>query len=150
MWPGVWPNGVLEGVERVLDRALARDPAERYASAGALWYALEDLEAEAQEAKEEQQRAATIAQWRHETEQAIEAQEWTVAGMAVGRWLALEPGGADAQAALERIEQQAELESQAEREVFAPAGPEEEQLPLPQRSMPSPVVERAAGPQIAP
>jgi branched-chain amino acid transport system substrate-binding protein len=50
--PSEWPEGVPSGTAEVLAKALARDSAERYASAGALWQALNELDAQAQAARE--------------------------------------------------------------------------------------------------
>jgi serine/threonine protein kinase len=44
-FPSQWSEGVPYGIEDVLQKALARNPAERYQSAGAFWQALDDLSA---------------------------------------------------------------------------------------------------------
>jgi serine/threonine-protein kinase len=98
-FPDAWPGGVPAGIATVLSKALARDPAARYAGAGALWHALEDLNAAARLAQAEEERGALAAQWQAETEAAMRAGEWGTARMAVGRWLAAAPGDARALAA---------------------------------------------------
>ena len=108
-FPSQWPEGVPGGIDEALGKALTRDPADRYPSAGALWYALKDLEEEARAAEESQQRGAVIGQWRSETEQAVQAGEWSAAKMAAGRWLALAPGDAEAGEMLAHIERQQQL-----------------------------------------
>jgi hypothetical protein len=46
--PAVWPKDVPAGVTIVLSKALARDPDDRYTSAGTLWQALNELKRQAQ------------------------------------------------------------------------------------------------------
>jgi serine/threonine-protein kinase len=99
-----WSAGAPAGVETVLRQALARQPDARYSSAGAVWQALSDLEADAQANREKSERAATAAQWRTETEAALAAGQWSAARMAVGRWLAITPDDPAAQAARAQIE----------------------------------------------
>src|SRR6266545_2894410 len=104
--PATWPEGVPAGITAVLSKALARDPAARYPSASALWHALNDLEAQAQAAREAAQRATLAAQWRAEAEQALAAKEWDAVRMAIGRWRAVAPEDEairDAQAELDRL-----------------------------------------------
>lgn len=45
-FPATWPSDVPPGIADVLGKALARDPAARHPSAGALWQALNDREAQ--------------------------------------------------------------------------------------------------------
>jgi serine/threonine-protein kinase len=99
-----WSAEAPAGIEPVLRQALARQPEARYSSASALWQALNDLGAEAQANREKIQRAATAAQWRTEAEAALAAGEWSVAKMAVGRWLATTPDDPAAQTARAEIE----------------------------------------------
>jgi len=73
--PETWPEETPAGIADVLRKALAREPTERYSSAGALWHALSDLEAQAQADKEAARRAAIAAQWHAEAEPALTAQE---------------------------------------------------------------------------
>ena len=103
-FPDSWPVGVPAGIATVLGKALVRDPAARYAGAGALWHALDDLNAAARLAQAEGERNALAAQWQAETEAAMRAGEWGTARMAVGRWLAAAPGDARALAAQAEIE----------------------------------------------
>jgi serine/threonine protein kinase len=42
-FPAIWPEDVPRSITAVLSKALARDPAARHPSAGALWQALNDL-----------------------------------------------------------------------------------------------------------
>ena len=86
-----WPKDVPGAIQTVLDKALARDPEKRYASAEAFWYALHDLDAQAEARHEAAKRAAVAAQWRAEAETAFKAQEWSTAKIAVKRWLAVAP-----------------------------------------------------------
>jgi serine/threonine protein kinase len=51
-FPSMWPDDVPPGITTVLAKALARDPADRYASAGALWQALYQLNSQVQTASE--------------------------------------------------------------------------------------------------
>lgn len=104
--PETWPEDVPPGIETVLNKALARDPAARYPSGAALWHALRDLDTQAQAARETAEQAAVTAQWRSETEAAMAAGEWRAAKMAAARWLALAPGDAAAQTAQRSIEAQ--------------------------------------------
>jgi serine/threonine-protein kinase len=105
-FPQSWPEGVPPGIEEVLGKALARDGAERYPSARALRYALADVEKAAQTERQTAEQAAVAAQWRAETETAMASGEWSAARMAVGRWLAVAPQDAKAQAARQEIERQ--------------------------------------------
>lgn len=116
-----WPEGVPEGVEAVLNKALARLPEERYPSAGSFWHALDDANAEASAALERARLASLAAQWRAETQNAIASREWRVAKMALGRWLAIAPGDSEALAAREEIERQqaAEQSAKAQQEAGA-------------------------------
>ncbi|MEM7345775.1 MAG: protein kinase, partial [Chloroflexota bacterium] len=98
--------GLPDGVDQVLQKALARTPAERYSNAQGFWYALRDLETTAQAAEEAATQAALVDQWRTETETAMAAGEWRTAKMAVGRWLALAPDDTAAKKAQIEIEQQ--------------------------------------------
>jgi hypothetical protein len=104
-FPDVWPEDVPAGLPTVLGKALHRDPAGRYPSAGAFWYALHDLEAQAEVEREVAERKAVAAQWRTEAETAMAEGEWSAAKMAVGRWLAVTPEDAEAQAMQGEIEQ---------------------------------------------
>ncbi len=105
-FPEIWPEQVPEGIAAVLGKALARDPSARYPNASALWHALNDLETEAQVAREEAERAVVAAQWQAETETAMAVGELSAAKMTVGRWLAIAPDDSTAQAARVEIERQ--------------------------------------------
>ena len=105
-FPATWPEDIPPGITELLGKALARDPAARYPSASALWHALNDLEAQAQAAREAEQRAALAAQWRAEAERALAENNVAAAKMALGRWRAVspdDPGLREAQGELERI-----------------------------------------------
>ncbi|HEY3231245.1 MAG TPA: protein kinase [Roseiflexaceae bacterium] len=105
-FPEAWQDDVPRGMAAVLSKALAHDPAGRYSSAMALWYALNDLEAAARAAREAQAQTALIGQWRSEAEAALAAGELSAARMAIGRWLALapdDPAAREARARLERM-----------------------------------------------
>lgn len=145
-FPASWPEDVPPGITDVLGKALAREPAERYGSAGALWGALSDLQAQqvaaheaAQRAEAERQavarrdeeakqaaeqreqatkheaeeRTALAAQWRAETERAIDAAEWDAARMAIGRWQAAAPGDPAIGVVLERLERASQTRQRA-------------------------------------
>jgi tRNA A-37 threonylcarbamoyl transferase component Bud32 len=109
-----WSADVPASLEVILQRALARRPGDRYPSAGAVWQALNDLETEAQAKQQTDGRAAAAAQWRTETEAALASGEWSVARMAVGRWLAISPDDPAAQAARAEIERR-QAATQADR-----------------------------------
>ena len=116
---GAWPADAPAGIETVLSQALARDPAARYTSGAALWHALRGLEAQAQAENEAKEQAAVAAQWQAETESALAAGEWSAAKMAAARWLALAPGNAKAQAAVQRVEIAQEEAARQQREAAA-------------------------------
>jgi len=97
-YPVAWPEGTPEGLTTVLDKALARETAKRYSTAGILWHALSALEVQAESAREAAERAAVAAQWRAEAEAAIAEGEWSRAKMAVGRCLAVTPEDSKARA----------------------------------------------------
>ncbi len=103
-FPDQWPEGVPAGIDAVLSRALARDPAGRYPSAGAFGRALVELAGQSQAAREADERAALAAQWRAEAEAAMAEGQWNAARMAVARWLALAPGDPLAQSARAAVE----------------------------------------------
>lgn len=86
-FPEQWPDDVPAGIDAVLQKALDPEPAERHSDAQSFLYALKD--AEEQVATEEVE--ALVARWRSEVETAIDAGEWRVARMAIGRWQALAP-----------------------------------------------------------
>jgi serine/threonine protein kinase len=119
-FPETWPEDVPAGIETVLNKALARDPAARYPSGNAFWHALHDLEARAQAAQDAAEQAAVAAQWREETEAAMAEGEWRAAKMAVARWLAVTPKDAEAKVAQAEIEQQ--LTSQRQPVPTLPSG----------------------------
>jgi eukaryotic-like serine/threonine-protein kinase len=120
----VWPEDVPADVGIVFSKALARDPSDRYPSAGALWQALNDLEAQAQVAREAAQRAALAAQWRAEAERALGAKEWDAARMAIGRWRAVMPEDAairKIQTRLQRLSVPKSVEPSSEPSQAKPA-----------------------------
>ncbi len=112
-FPATWPEGVPAGITEVLGKALAREPRTRYASAGALWQALSDLEAQAQAQREAAQQAeaarqaaarraedaqreadqrlALAAQWRAEAQRALAAKDLVRARKAIERWRTVAP-----------------------------------------------------------
>jgi serine/threonine-protein kinase len=102
-FPAAWPADVPEAITRVLEKALAREPENRYPAAGSFWYALHDLEAQVEAEREAAERIAVAAQWRAEAEAAMAEEEWRAAKMAVGRWLAVTPEDVEALQAQERI-----------------------------------------------
>jgi tRNA A-37 threonylcarbamoyl transferase component Bud32 len=120
-----WPQDAPAGVEAVLRQALARQPADRYPSASAMWQALNDLEAAARASREQMERAVTAAQWRKETQAALAAGQLGAARMAVGRWLAITPDDPAAQAAraeIERRQAKAQLDQEAQERARREAG----------------------------
>jgi serine/threonine protein kinase len=108
--PDQWPPGVPSGTKHVLEKALARDPAARYASAERFWHALKDAEKQAIVAKENQMRAAQAARWREATLQAIDNEEWSEARIFVGLWLDQDPQDARAVRAQKKIERKIRTE----------------------------------------
>jgi alpha-glucoside transport system substrate-binding protein len=143
-FPATWPEDTPAGIADVLRTTLAREPAERYPSAGALWQALNDLEAAqaaraaaeqaeaarreaARRAEEEQheadQRTAVAAQWRAEAEQALKENNLTAAKMAIGRWRAVapdDPAISEMQARLEQLTAQLAAPEQVVEDVLEP------------------------------
>lgn len=107
-YPQTWLNGVPAELSDVLQKALARNPATRYQSASAFWYALHELDVAMQRAREAAEMAAQLAavaaRWRAATEAAIAEGEWGVARMALGRWLKVAPNDAIAEQARITIE----------------------------------------------
>jgi len=125
-FPAGWPEGAPQGVEDVLRKALAREPGERYASAGELLAALRDLEEEALirqareaiawgvahdlallQAEAESQRAAQEAALRQAAADAVRRQQWEAEQAAVA-------------AARERERYQAEQVAPMQPAVYAP------------------------------
>lgn len=119
-FPDAWPPDVPAGVAGVLRKGLAREPGSRYPSAQSIWYALSDLNAHEQAAREAAERAAVAAQWRAEAKRAMAAGEWSTARMAARRWQALTPDDRATTTFLAQLE-----------EVVAP-------LPRPQTPVPRP------------
>ena len=115
-FPATWPVDVPSGVDAALQVALARKPENRYPKATTFWHALNDLEANAQAAREQAERQAVADQWKAEVTAAIAAGEWSAAKMAVGRWLSITPDDAEAQAARKEIERQMQLEAERQPE----------------------------------
>lgn len=111
------PGDVPQNVAQTLQVALARQPEARYPSASALWHALNDLEANAQAAREQAERQAIADQWKAEAEAALADHDWSAAKMAVGRWLAITPEDAQAIVARSEIEKQIEQAEQEAREA---------------------------------
>lgn len=105
-FPQAWAEGVPQGIDAILNRALARRPEDRFESALDFWQALSDLDAESALNQERSQRMAVAAQWRRDVEEAVSAGEWGAAKMAVGRWLAITPDDPAALAARAQIEKQ--------------------------------------------
>jgi eukaryotic-like serine/threonine-protein kinase len=103
--PETWPEGVPPEITAVLHKALAHEPANRYQSAGALWYALKDVELEARSSQEATTVMDVAAEWRREVETAMSDGDWSIARMALGRWLAMTPDDPDALAAKARLDQ---------------------------------------------
>jgi uncharacterized cupredoxin-like copper-binding protein len=145
-FPDTWPDDVPAKIGSTLAKALARDPAARYANAGAFWQALNERESQAQtareaaqraeaakqaaarraeEAKQEaEQRAALAAQWRAEAERALDENNVTAAKMALGRWRAVapdDPAIRDAQERLERLTAPAQSKVASQPKPIAPA-----------------------------
>lgn len=110
-----WPQETPPDLEAALRIALACEPGARYPSAEVFWLALNDVEANAQAAREQAKQAAVAVQWQVETEQAIANKEWRVAKMAVGRWLNVTPDNPAAQEAWRQIELQEAREEDARR-----------------------------------
>jgi serine/threonine protein kinase len=104
-FPDQWPAGVPAEVKHVLEKALAPDPAARFASAEQFWHALKDSERQAIQAKEDKMRADQAARWKQETLRAMGNKEWSLAKMLVGRWLARAPQDAHAASLQTWIEQ---------------------------------------------
>jgi len=159
--PDAWPEDTPAGIADVLRKALAREAAARYPSAGALWQALNDLEGQARADREAAQRAeaanreaarraeeaqrdaelraAVAAEWRAEAERAIDAKEWEAARMAIGRWRAVAPEDAAATSAQARLDQRGRLVPQAATASLLQAEPADRTVraQAPQRSMPA-------------
>src|SRR6266508_725774 len=134
-FPVAWQDDVPPGMAAVLGKALAYDPAARYSSAMALWYALNDLGAAARAVREVQAQAALIGQWRSEAEAALAAGELSAARMAIGRWQALAPDDPAAREARARLER------------MSPPAPKAETVPPPKaESAPPPRAESAPRP----
>jgi serine/threonine protein kinase len=98
-----WPEDTPAGMADVLRKALAREPAERYVSAGALWHALKDLETRVQMTREAAQLATVAVQWRAQALAAEQDGRISGARDAVQRWLEAAPEDAEAQALLRRL-----------------------------------------------
>jgi branched-chain amino acid transport system substrate-binding protein len=144
-FPATWLEDVPAGITEVLGKALARDPAARYPSAGALWHALNDLEDQAQAAREAAQRAALAAQWRAEAEKALAEKSVMAARMALGRWRAIAPGDTtigEVQARLERLSAPPPVEAQP--------GPSPQSKPVAQDRVLADILERTTGPTPVP
>ncbi len=101
---GDWPEDVPARVEGVLKRALAQEPAERYQSAGAFWFALQEVEEIDRADRGTALIATQVAGWREETEQALAEGNPSAAQKALGRWLALAPQDPDAQQMRARLD----------------------------------------------
>jgi len=114
--PSTWQGGVPTDLTAVLTKALARQPEARYPSAAAIWFALNDLEAQAQVNREQAERAALAVQWKAEAQTALASGEWRVARMAVGRWLAITPEDPAALATRSEIDRR-EAEARAAQEA---------------------------------
>jgi peptide/nickel transport system substrate-binding protein len=128
-FPEAWPAGVPAGIADVLGTALARDPAARYASAGALWQALNELEAQELAAR----HAAQIVQYWAAAERALASRDIALARKAIEGWRAVAPGDPalrEAQAELGRqvraaresaqwMEQAAQYHAEAEQATAA-------------------------------
>lgn len=107
-YPATWPEGVPPEVQNLLERALAPDPAARYAKAGDFASALRHLAEHAAveatrraaEAQAQAERAHWAAQWRAEAESAQQAGQWDAARIAAQKWLEMAPEDADAKALL--------------------------------------------------
>jgi serine/threonine-protein kinase len=133
-FPASWPEGTPQGVEDVLRKALAREPAGRYASAGELLAALRHLEAEELRRKEEavirrQREAEAVAaaareraRLQAETEKQRAAQEAAQkqAAAAAAQRQQWETEQAAVAAARERERYQAEQVAPPQPAVFAP------------------------------
>jgi alpha-glucoside transport system substrate-binding protein len=105
-FPADWPADVPPGFSAALQVALARKPENRYPKPTTFWHALNDLEANAQVAREQAERQVVADQWKAEVTEAMAAGEWSAAKMAVGRWLSITPDDAQALAARQEIERQ--------------------------------------------
>ncbi len=118
-FPESWPEHVPGGIQAVLAKALDQEPEKRYASAEAFWYALNDLNAQAEAEREAAKRAAIAAQWCAEAEAAFRAQEWSAAKIAVRRWLAVAPEDKAAQALQAKIAATASASQASTRKITA-------------------------------
>jgi eukaryotic-like serine/threonine-protein kinase len=116
-FPATWPEDVPPGVAAALQVALARKPENRYPKATTFWHALNDLDANAQAAREQTERQAVADQWKAEVTAAMAAGEWSAAKMAVGRWLSITPNDPVALAMRDEIARRMEQEEQEAREA---------------------------------
>jgi hypothetical protein len=110
-YPDRWPDDTPAEIEAVLERALARDPAARYASAGALAADLRALAAppaaldeRAVQAQRQAARDRQIAQWRQAALAAQAANQPDAARAAARQWLELDPNSAEAQTVRRRLD----------------------------------------------
>ena len=131
-YPTAWPEGVPDGVASVLDKALARLPGDRYPSALGLWQELDDVDTDFRAAAERAQQAALAVEWQAAVEEAVQAQEWSTAKMAVGRWLAVAPSDPAALSARTEIDQQLAALTAADQ----PKGAAKPAIPIPQSPAP--------------
>jgi peptide/nickel transport system substrate-binding protein len=118
-FPASWPADVPPDVGTVLQVALTRKPENRYPKATTFWHALNDLEVNAQVAREQAERQAVADQWKAEVAAAMAASEWSAAKMAVGRWLSITPDDPQAQAARQEIERQIEQAASRQKQAEA-------------------------------
>ena len=113
-YPAQWPEGVPPEVEELLERALAQDPADRYASAGAFAADLQALAARAADPLAEPYQMLQAALAAEDWEQALGlAQEIAVQDPDYLDVSALRQQAAEAQARAERAQWAAQWREQA-------------------------------------
>lgn len=111
-YPAQWPGDTPPGIAQLLDRALAREPAARYASAGALAAELNMLGSsapaalpiQATDAEAQADLSRKIGQWRETALAAERSGEIDAARVALQQWLRHEPEQPEAQEMLRRLD----------------------------------------------
>jgi len=110
-YPDHWPDDTPAAIEAVLERALARVPAARYASAGALAADLRALAAppaappeQADRNERQAELNRKISQWRDTALTAERSGQPDAARAAARQWVGLDPGNAEAEEMLRRLD----------------------------------------------
>jgi trehalose/maltose transport system substrate-binding protein len=88
-FPSVWPRTVPEGIEKVLRKAVAHNPKDRYQHVDALLAALQIVEAERQIEEQRRRREERLAQLRADAEEALTEGNWEKAKTALTTLLSM-------------------------------------------------------------